>query len=288
MIKTILASLTGFGSDKAALDAAFAIALKSHSHVACLYTGIDPIEGAALVGVSTMQIHGNLLEITQRISREEQERSGHVTSAFNEACRRHGMPAGDDPEHAKGPSASLHKVTTFLNETLRRSRYHDLIAMARAAEISPERLHNIVMQSGRPVLIAPPKPVKAMGDRVMIAWKDGPEAARAVAAAMPILSHARHVTIVSVSENDSRADSDRVSAENAAEYLRWHGIKAKIQVSNSPATSISEKLEEIAFDLDADMLVMGAYGHSRMREFVFGGVTKDLLRACAVPLFMTH
>ena len=61
-----------------------------------------------------------------------------------------------------------------------------------------------------------------------------------------------------------------------------------MQVSNSPAVSASKKLEEIAFSLDADLLVMGAYGHSRMREFVFGGVTRDLLGACAIPILMLH
>ena len=130
MIKTILASLTGFGSDKTVLDAAFAVARNNDSHVTCLHTHIDPIAGAAL------QIHGNLLEITQRISQEEQERSRDVKSAFEEACKRHGMPAGNDLDRAKEPSASLHQVTTFQNETLHRSRYHDLIVMARVAELS--------------------------------------------------------------------------------------------------------------------------------------------------------
>jgi nucleotide-binding universal stress UspA family protein len=286
MIKTILASLTGFGSDKAVLDAAFAVARNNDSHVTCLHTRIDSIEGAALVGVSTMQIHGNLLEITQRISRKEQERSGNVNSAYEEACKSHGVPAGDDLEHAKGPSASLHQVTAFQNETLHRSRYHDLIVMARVSELSPEPLHNIVMQSGRPVLIVPSKPTRVIGERVMIAWKDGPEAARAVAAALPILAHAKHVTIVSVSENGS--DDDKGSAECVVTYLRWHGVQAQAEMSKSLSVSTSKKLEEIAFGLDADLLIMGAYGHSRMREFVFGGVTRDLLSACAVPILMTH
>jgi nucleotide-binding universal stress UspA family protein len=286
MIKTILASLMGFGSDKTVLDAAFAVARNNNSHVTCLHTRIDPIEGAALVGASTMQIHGSLLEITHRISREEQERSGNVKAAFEEACKRHGMTSGDDLEPAKGPSASLRQVTTSRNETLYRSRYHDLIVMARVAELSAERLHNIVMQSGRPVLIAPTKPAGEIGERVMIAWKDGPEAAKAAAAAVPILAHAKHVTIVSVSENGS--DEDKESVECLAAYLRWHGIRAQAETAKSPVISISKKLEEIALGLDADLLIMGAYGHSRMREFIFGGVTGDLLSACAIPVLMAH
>lgn len=286
MIKTILASLMGFGSDKTVLDAAFAVARNNNSHVTCLHTRIDPIEGAALAGVSTMQVHGNLLEVTQKISRESQQLSKNVSSAFEEACKRHGMPSGDGLERTKGLSASLDQVTTIENETLHRSRYHDLVVMARVAELSSERLHNVVMQSGRPVLIAPTKPTSEIGERVMIAWKDGPEAARAVAAALPILAHATHVTIVSVSE--SGFDDGKGAAECLAKYLRWHGIETQVEISKSPSISISKKLEEIAFGLDADLLVMGAYGHGRMREFVFGGVTSDLLGACALPVLMTH
>ena len=185
-------------------------------------------------------------------------------------------------------SASLEEVTTFQDETLRRSRYHDLIVMGRVAELTAGQLHNMVMQSGKPVIVAPSKPTRQIGERVLISWKDGPEAAKAVAAAMPILAHAKQVTIVTVPEHSAGDAADRVSAESLAKQLRWHGINANVQVSDSPVISTSKKLEEIAFALDADLLVMGAYGHSRMREFMFGGVTRDLLSACAIPILMMH
>ena len=274
MIKTILASLTGFGSDKTVLDAAFAVARRHNSHVTCLHTRIDPNEGAALVGVSATQIHGNLLELTLKINREQQERSGRAQSTFADASKSHNVPVRDNPERTEGASASLLEVTTFLDETLRRSRYHDLVVMGRVPELAAEQLDSMVMQSGRPLLIAPSKPTRQIGEKVMIAWKDGPEAARALSAALPILAHAKHVTIVTLSEHSSENAREKASAESVVEQLGWHGIQAKSQVSNSPVISASRKLEEIAFTLDADLLVMGAYGHSRLREFVFGGVTR--------------
>ena len=288
MIKTILASLTGFGSDRAVLDAAFAVAGAQESHVTCLHTRIDPSDGAAILGVSALQIHGNLLDLAQRISQEQQERSGHAKSAFADASRSHNIPVGIDPDQAKGPSASLQEVTTFLDETLHVSRYHDLVVTGRAAELNAAQLHALVMDSGRPVLLAPSRPTSKIGEKVMIAWKDGPEAARALTAAMPFLIHAKQVTIAMVSDHGASDVADLTSAQSVARQLKWHGIQADVQLANSPALSTSKKLEEIAFALDADLIIMGAYGHSRMREFIFGGVTKDLLGACALPLLVAH
>jgi nucleotide-binding universal stress UspA family protein len=70
--------------------------------------------------------------------------------------------------------------------------------------------------------------------------------------------------------------------------LKWHGVEAKVQMSYAPTVPASSKIEEIAFGLDADLLVMGAYGHSRVREMVFGGVTRDMLANCAIPVLMMH
>jgi nucleotide-binding universal stress UspA family protein len=288
MFKSILASLTGFASDKSVLDAAFAIARNNSGHVACLHTRIDPTESAALAGVTSRHMHSSLLEIAQRIAGEEAERSGQVNAAFTEAITRHSMSISDDPAHDKGASASLKEVTTLLDETLHQSRYHDLTVMARVPELSSERLHNIVMQAGRPVLIAPPKPAQTIGETVVIAWKDGAEAAKALTSAMPILALAKRVTIVSLSENNTGNDIDVASAEKVALQLKWHGIAAKVQMFYASTVSASRKIEEIAFSLDADLLVMGAYGHSRMREMIFGGVTLEMLGDCAIPVLMMH
>jgi nucleotide-binding universal stress UspA family protein len=228
------------------------------------------------------------LEIARSITREEAERSSHVNAAFTEATRRLSIAISDDPENDKGVSASLKEVTTLFDETLHQSRYHDLTVMARVPELSSERLHNIVMQAGRPILIAPPIPVQILGETVVIAWKDRAEAAKALTAAMPILANAKHVTIVSLSENAADDEIDVASAENVARHLKWHGIEANVRMSYSPALPASTKIEEIAVDLNADLLVMGAYGHSRVREIVFGGVTRDMLANCAIPLLMMH
>jgi nucleotide-binding universal stress UspA family protein len=112
------------------------------------------------------------------------------------------------------------------------------------------------------------------------------EAARAITAASPWLARAEQVFILSVSQNQADGDRDRISAERLAESLKWQGIKAEIGMVYSPSSSEAQSLQNKAYDRDADLLVMGAYGHSRLREFVLGGVTEDILRGCAIPVLM--
>ena len=105
-------------------------------------------------------------------------------------------------------------------------------------------------------------------------------------AASHILSHAGSVAILSVAEESD--DSERISAEHLVRNLTWQGIKADVRMCKSPQRSTSQALLDMAYDCDADLLVMGAYGHSRIKEFIFGGVTSDLLKASALPLFMVR
>jgi nucleotide-binding universal stress UspA family protein len=288
MFKSILAPLTGFGSDRSVLDAAFSIARLGGGHVDCLHTRIDPIEVAALIGATSEAFHSSLRDTAQRIAREETGRSAHCKIAFTEAVERFSMPVLEAPGQDGDASASLIETTTLLNETLQQSRVHELAVLTRVAELSSERLHTIVMRAGRPVLITPSKPANINGESVVVAWKDGAESARALTAAMPLLSRAKQVTIVSISENATGDNSDLTSAEAVARQLRWHGIAAKVEMSYAPTVSAARKIEEIALGLDANLIVMGAYGHSRMREMVFGGVTREILSNCAVPVMMMH
>jgi len=286
MAKAILASLTGFGSDKTVMDAAVAVATIEGGHIDCLHTRIDAVETAAWIGAMRPRRHHSLGEIAQSIAQEEQGRSIHAKAAFQDACRRHSLIICDEPGKADGVSVSWKELTTLSNETLHQARFHDLVVLARETELSSERIYNVLEQSGRPVLIAPAKPIERIGRTVVIAWKDGPESGRALSAAMPILSLAENVFIVSVSENDAGDDADRWSAEQLQKQLCWHGIKAEIRLEYSPTVSTSKKIGELAYNCDADLLVMGQFGHSRIREFILGGVTRDILAAFAIPVFM--
>lgn len=287
MIKTILASLTGFGSDRTVLDAAVAAAGIDGAHIDCLHTRIDVSENADFIG--TAITHRDVLQdLTRKLAQEERNRSKHARAEFEESVKRRGLPAKDKPDDASGVSASWSEVTTLQNETLHRARLHDLTVMGRDPELSSERLYNVLMQSGRPLLLAPPRPVTAIGKTVAIAWKDGPGAARAVTAAMPFIAKAERIFLLSVPEGHNGEKIYRASVEGLAGQLRWHGIEAEIRLKPAQSLSVAETLLETAYSCNADLLVAGAYGHSRMREFVFGGVTRAVLGECALPLFLFH
>lgn len=284
MTKTILASLTGLSSDRTVLEAAVAAARIDGGHIQCLHTRIDAVETAAVLGLTAPRV--DLHSTLQAISKQEEERSRHARQAVDEIRKRHAIVLGDAPAENAPISIAWREDESFFNETLHEARYHDLTVMARDEELSSEGLLSVLMQSGRPLLIAPEKPVEVFGKKVAIAWKATAEAARALTAASFILSRAEKVVILSVSEDKAGDDSDRFSAEHLARQLAWQGIAAEVRMRYSPMVSTSRALLDMAYDGDADLLVMGAFGHNRMREFIFGGVTRDLLAASALPVFM--
>jgi nucleotide-binding universal stress UspA family protein len=283
-MKDILASLSGFGSDQAVLDTAIALAKWHDGHVLCLHTRIDAGRTAAVsepVGARPGLSQDPIL----KIAAEEDARSRHAMAAFQDALRRHGLAQADTPLQGSATTLAWVERRSFLNETLHQARYHDLVVMGRDHERPAEHIKSIVMQSGRPVLLAPPRPAMTIGRHVAIAWKPGAESARAAAATTALLTRAERVTILAVAEQDDNVA--RLAAEDLAGSLSWHGIRAEVRVQ--PASGHSgQMLQEMAHESGADLLVMGAYGHSRLREYIFGGVTEAMIAACSLPVLLFH
>ncbi|HSF47349.1 MAG TPA: universal stress protein [Burkholderiales bacterium] len=147
----------------------------------------------------------------------------------------------------------------------------------------------ICLSSGRPVLIIPYAGAFArIGKHVLIAWNGSREAARAVSDALPFLKRASQITVLAVNaEQDDSGHRDDPGA-NLVNYLARHGVKAEATQSYSDEVDAGNLLLSRAADLSADLLVMGAYGHSRVREMVLGGVTRTLLRDMTLPVLMSH
>jgi nucleotide-binding universal stress UspA family protein len=148
----------------------------------------------------------------------------------------------------------------------------------------PERL---ALESGRPVLVVPyvgryPR----IARNIVIAWKTARESARAVFDAIPLLQGAENVHILEIVDRGDQ--STLTEGTSIAASLARHGIKPTIRTSVAPAISVGDEILSRLSDLDADMLVMGAYGHSRLRELVFGGATRHIFRHMTVPTLFTH
>lgn len=134
----------------------------------------------------------------------------------------------------------------------------------------------LVMQCGRPVLVVPRELATPCLDRVMLAWKDTREARRATLDALPLLKRATHVTVVEVaSDEDMTAARHRLA--DVSRWLAGHGIAAEVTAAAS-SDDHGAQLEALARNSDANLIVAGAYGHSRTREWAFGGVTRTLLK----------
>lgn len=142
----------------------------------------------------------------------------------------------------------------------------------------------VLFQSGRPALIVPDEARSAFGETVVVAWKDGVEAVRAVAAAAPFFAKAASVSLLSVAESDE----DDPSLAAMAEYLTLSGLKVEALRIAASAGGVAKTLLGEASAKPGALLVMGAYGHWRWREWVFGGVTQEVLRSATLPVLMAH
>ena len=146
---------------------------------------------------------------------------------------------------------------------------------------------NVMLMSGKPALILPYAglPPAVIGETVVIAWKPVREAARAVGAAMPLLKRARRVVILSWSGDDKKVVGKRLDLRG---YLRLNGVEASWQEQGNETSGLGELLLSRSFDLGADLLVMGCYGHSRAREWVLGGTSRTVLESMTLPVLMSH
>jgi nucleotide-binding universal stress UspA family protein len=150
-------------------------------------------------------------------------------------------------------------------------------------------VEQVVLNSARPTLIVPQAGhTGSIGDKVMVAWDDSREAARAVSDALPLLRLARQVEVVSWNEGDAVDDKTLQPRLDALrQWLMWQGVSAELR-TETPGGDIASAMRSRATDLGADLIVMGAYGHSRWAERVLGGATRGLLDGMTVPVLMSH
>jgi nucleotide-binding universal stress UspA family protein len=144
-------------------------------------------------------------------------------------------------------------------------------------------VEDTVLQSGRPVLLAPEHPPQELGRAVAIGWNGSPQAVRAMVAALPFLAQAKEVRVIAI------GPSDEVTGSEAVEYLAWHGIAAVARdVPAIAGVGPGGQLLATARDEGCDFLVMGGYGHAPWREMLFGGATRDVVGTSLLPLLLAH
>ena len=209
--------------------------------------------------------------------------AGTVEAAFNDTLRREGLPG--EWRLAEGITAELVAL---------HARYADLAVIGQAdpaAGAAPDAgvLSAAIFESGRPVLVVPyAGSFATVGERVLVGWNAGREATRAVHDALPLLAKANSVTITAVNPRVGLGAHGEEPGADIARHLARHGVMVAVEHTVAPEIGASDILLNRASELSADLLVVGAYGHSRLREFLLGGVTRSLLREMTVPVLLSH
>jgi nucleotide-binding universal stress UspA family protein len=164
-----------------------------------------------------------------------------------------------------------------------------VVGQAEPNTVAPEELiaEGALFGSGRPVLVVPY--IQKGGlvlDRVMIAWDGSRNAARAVADAMPLLGKAKQIDVVIVANDKGKGDE--IPGADIAQHLARHDLKVDLKRVVATETDVASTLLSHAADTSVDFIVMGGYGHSRLREFILGGATNGMLSSMTVPTLMSH
>jgi nucleotide-binding universal stress UspA family protein len=150
-----------------------------------------------------------------------------------------------------------------------------------------QMIEQVVLSSGRPVLVVPYIGwTKTLGERITIAWDGGRESARAVADALPLLKKAKAVTVLVI--NPEKGNHGEEPGADIALHLARHGVNAEVRRARFDDVDTGNAILSQVADLSSDLLVMGAYGHSRLRELVIGGVTRTIFEEMTVPVLMSH
>jgi nucleotide-binding universal stress UspA family protein len=189
----------------------------------------------------------------------------------------------------RAPAGDPYEVATI------HARYADLTVLGQPERAAPDYSfandlgHDVLVGSGRPVLFVPyAGAVERLGERILVAWKDTREAARALGDAMPLLRNAQEVRAVTVAPKDDEPIEDFIAEQQLRSTFALQGLKATVKRIVAPDISAGEFLLSQAADMSADMIVMGGYSHRRIRELVWGGVTRVMLRSMTVPVLMSH
>jgi nucleotide-binding universal stress UspA family protein len=177
-------------------------------------------------------------------------------------------------------------------EILAHARHADVSVMTRPgplARVQEPILHALLFQSGRPVIVVPPEQRRELAcARILVAWKPTREAVRAVNDAMPFLGAAQNVVIATVDAQPSPSGHGQAPGWDLAAQLARRGVRAEVRNLDSAGRSDARALLDEAVGIDADMIVLGGYGHARAMEYLLGGVTRELLTGSTIPLFLSH
>jgi nucleotide-binding universal stress UspA family protein len=276
MIKDIVVNLTGGHPQDFASDYAISLAAGLGAHivgVAFIYEPVVP--GSVLGGIPTDLI--------------EAQRSRNTVAAKEAIARFESTTkAADVSAEARTVDASLAGAPDLFGRIARRFDIA-VVGQARHEQGASEELmiEGALFGSGRPLIVVPHTHKQGLKlDRIIICWDGSRPAARAIADSLPFLQRAKSIDIVVVT--GERDKSGEITGTNMRRHLARHGITVEIKHITRGGAGVQNAILAHAADTRADFMVLGGYGHSRLREFILGGVTRSILKSMTVPVLMSH
>jgi nucleotide-binding universal stress UspA family protein len=276
MIKDIVVNLNVGEKPSPACDYAVSVAATFDAHlagIAFLYDPIVPVSGAGYIPADVIDAQ----------ERDNEAATRAALDRFNTACSRAGVSA--EP-------LTLNASFGGVGEQFARIARRFDLSIVGQAEPETSAVEEIIaesalFESGRPVIIVPyiqKAPLKL--DNVMVCWDGSRAAARAIADAMPLLTKSGRVEVVIVA--NERGKEDEIAGADMAAHLARHGLNVDVRRTALGDVDVADILLSHAADAGSDFIVMGGYGHSRLREFILGGVTRSIFRSMTAPVLMAH
>ena len=278
-VKSLLLYLGDAEGSAKEVEAGVDLAGRFGAHMIGLHIAPEPVFPSFVMG----QLPRGALEAQQKAM---EARGAEAAAAFRSACDKAGV------------SSELREARAFVEDIPagvgQQARYADLLLLSQHNPDAPRPgggslLERTVLSSGAPALIVPYIGApKNYGRRVLLAWDGSREAARAVKDAMPFLEAAEKVTVLCINPKKDAVGHSHEPGADIAHFLARHGVKAEAKHVTSGGVGIGETLLSRMSDEGSDLLVMGAYGHSRLSELILGGVTRTILEHMTVPVLMSH
>ncbi|MBF0268201.1 MAG: universal stress protein [Alphaproteobacteria bacterium] len=284
-IKSLIAVIEDANS-RASLESALAIGRAFSAHVTALHVKADPSNAVPLLGEG---MSGGMIEEMMSVAEKEANEKAKLARAmFDEIVAAAKIPLIATPPAPSEASVAFYEEAGLEEEIVaRKGRLADLIVLTRPEGETDlpaaTTLNAALFETGRPVLMTG-KSLSEAARRIAIAWNGSAEAARALAAAMPFLTRDGVSVALLVGEEEGRAAYGR----SVQEYLAWHGVACEIRLFAAHGGQTGESLLHEMEQFKADMLVMGAYTHSRLRQLIMGGVTRHVVANCSVPVLFAH
>lgn len=275
MIKDILVNLTIGNKRDVAADYAITVARTLDAHLSGVAFAYEPILPAALFdGVSAGIVAAN--------SEESKKAAKSAAERFDESARGASISA-----ESRVVGTSIEGATDIFSRLARR---YDLSIVGQTDQQGPADdliIEAALFGSGRPVLVVPYIQTQGLKlDRVLLCWDGSRHAARALADALPFLKRSNNIDIITIATKDD--NKGEISGADIAHHLARHRLKVDLKKLVASDTDVANTILSHAADSSADLIVMGGYGHSRLREFVLGGATRGMLSSMTVPTLMSH